>query len=972
MSSPATCSSCRRCFKGETGLLNHYRQTRVAKCRNNLAKIPTLRRPIVRENSEDTHEDQQPEMDVDSDREIPHSISDDESEDEDDENPGWEPPLGDQQPEGAAAAGPEPEVEQQRRENPPAAPEERFTQRPYITKFGGLAGVPLERMESPAFEKYQEMLSDNGNLWAPFSSKMDWEIAQWAKLRGSTSTAFSDLLGIQGVTEALGLSYSNSRELNDIIDQSIPTGRPIFERHEIVIGGEAFDVYFRPIIECIRELFGDPEFAPDLIFAPERQYADADKTVRLFHDLHTGKWWWETQKNLERRRPGATIVPVIVSTDKTQVTVFRNKSAYPVYLTIGNIPKEIRRKPSRQGFVLIGYLPTARLEHIKVAAARRRALANLYHACMRKIFAPLRKAGLDGIEMATGAGAIHRCHPIFAIFSGDYPEQMLVCACKSGDCPTCVIERTQLGDYLDGVYEPRDLAAVLAALAKAEGDATEFTRACAEAGIKPIHKPFWEDLPFVNIFLSITPDILHQLYQGVVKHVISWIKTAYGPVEIDARCRRLPPNHNTRLFIKGISTLSRISGMEHSQICRILLGLIVDLPLPGGGSPARLIRAVRAILDFLYHSQYPIHSSETVARLKQFLKRFHDNKSIFVDLGIRENFNIPKLHNISHYPFFVQFFGSFDNCNTETTERLHIDLAKDAYRATNRKDEYLQMTLWLERKEKIVRHAKFVRWRCAGSPAPAATISWSPPNFLQHRHLQMTKFPSAYGVKLDVLTTKYGASFFREAFARFVVGFKDPRLSSAQIEAATEDFFLPFQSVSAYHKIKFWNEDPFGRPDTSDALDVVHVKPGYLNRQNRIVGGRFDTVLVNISDGQHFGVTGYRVGQVRVVFTLSDRVLDSIFTDKNMERPPRYLAYVEWFSKFPRTPDSNHGMYKISRPADRIASIIPVSDIRRTVQLFPQFGPVAPREWTSQNVLELCNKFYVNPWSDRHCYVTVY
>ncbi|KAJ7795007.1 hypothetical protein B0H14DRAFT_3555966 [Mycena olivaceomarginata] len=206
-------------------------------------------------------------------------------------------------------------------------------------------------------------------------------------------------------------------------------------------------------------------------------------------------------------------------------------------------------------------------------------------------------------------------------------------------------------------------------------------------------------------------DILHQLYQGVIKHVVNWLKAAFGPAEIDARCRRLPPNHNVRLFLKGITTLSRISGMEHGQICRILLGLIVDLHLPERQSTARLIRCVRGVLDFLYHSQYPIHSTETVDALTADLWSFHDNKSIFFDLGIRDNFKIPKLHNISHYPLHVQLFGTFDNYNTEHTERLHIDFTKDAYRATNRKDEYLQMTLWLERKEKILRHEKFIRWR---------------------------------------------------------------------------------------------------------------------------------------------------------------------------------------------------------------------------------------------------------------------
>ena len=76
------------------------------------------------------------------------------------------------------------------------------------------------------------------------------------------------------------------------------------------------------------------------------------------------------QKEIESELAGSTVMPIILSSDKTQVTLFRNKAAYPVYLTIGNLPKDIRSKPSQGGQILVGYLPTSKLEHITNKAAR--------------------------------------------------------------------------------------------------------------------------------------------------------------------------------------------------------------------------------------------------------------------------------------------------------------------------------------------------------------------------------------------------------------------------------------------------------------------------------------------------------------------------------------------------------------------------------------------------------------------------
>lgn len=61
------------------------------------------------------------------------------------------------------------------------------------------------------------------------------------------------------------------------------------------MGGEVCDVFFRDILECIKALYGDPELAQYMTFAPERHYTDENMDVRLYHDMHTAKWWWATQ-----------------------------------------------------------------------------------------------------------------------------------------------------------------------------------------------------------------------------------------------------------------------------------------------------------------------------------------------------------------------------------------------------------------------------------------------------------------------------------------------------------------------------------------------------------------------------------------------------------------------------------------------------------------------------------------------------
>jgi len=275
---------------------------------------------------------------------------------------------------------------------------------------------------------------------------------------------------------------------------------------------------------------------------------------------------------------------------------------YPVYVTIGNVLKDIRQKPSCRAQILVAYIPTSKLEGLG-KTARRRAQANLFHSCLQLVLGPVALYGKTGVAMVGGDGVWHRCHPIFACFVGDYPEQTLATCTYYGRCPKCLASPDQLGEC--GPFPPWDHHKATETYSLADEGVRQFHAACREAGLKPVFHPFWETFPLVDIYLSITPDILHQLLQGVMKHLISWVTSlsAFGPTEIDARCQSIPPNHHITLFSKGITMLSRVLGKEHKGICRILIGLVINLPLPHGQAPTRVLRAVRALLDFLYLAQ---------------------------------------------------------------------------------------------------------------------------------------------------------------------------------------------------------------------------------------------------------------------------------------------------------------------------------------------------------------------------------
>ena len=171
------------------------------------------------------------------------------------------------------------------------------------------APIPGAGQGLHVYESSQDVFGSS--TWAPFRSQRDWEIAHWAKMRGPTSSALSELLAIpevrvvlhllfyvtnadRKVIDDLGLSYSTPKQLNDIINNMLP-GCPPFKCQDLVIAGDTLPFYFHDILQCIRTLYGNPEFTCDLAFVPECHYTNHERTCRVYNEMHTGDWWWAVQ-----------------------------------------------------------------------------------------------------------------------------------------------------------------------------------------------------------------------------------------------------------------------------------------------------------------------------------------------------------------------------------------------------------------------------------------------------------------------------------------------------------------------------------------------------------------------------------------------------------------------------------------------------------------------------------------------------
>jgi hypothetical protein len=520
-----------------------------------------------------------------------------------------------------------------------------------------------------------------------------------------------------------------------------------------------------------------------------------------------------------------------------------------------------RAEVSSRATILLGYIPVAKLANFS-EDRKSDAGAKIFHDCMYELLKPLEDAGKNGVDMTCSDGYIRKVYPILAAYVADYPEQCLVCCTPGKRCPKGTVEYAELGH--PHACQPRDRLKTLHAIQEALKG--RFTEEFLNQGLQPIN-PFWRDLPHCDIFECITPDLLHQLHKGVFgDHLSKWLTKCVsgGKPEIDRRFKAIPRQQGVRHFSEGTSSVTQWTGGEYRNMEKVAVGVFTG----GTRNPAVMDPSV-GIIDFTFRAHRETQTDRTLEMMENDWKRFHQTKDAFS--GIRKHFNIPKIHSMMHYVPSIRSRGSAGQFNTETSERLHIDYAKTAYRASNRKSYMRQMAVWLSRQEAVDKFTAYLQWVVQGYRAETrldqaadpmgkceeeteaadpmyqseeeteeaeedllSDDSESEDNDSEVRHI-VAKVPGCGLVDVNTIMHNFGASSFRTCWTSFAMQ-HFPRSYLAHDAPPNTRFpvYNSFQIVIP----------PLHQVSRKPLKDIVRARPGRSrNGLKQSVLPQFDTVL---------------------------------------------------------------------------------------------------------------------------------
>ena len=327
-------------------------------------------------------------------------------------------------------------------------------------------------------------------------------------------------------------------------------------------------------------------------------------------------------------------------------------------------------------FMLLTLLPVPKFLH-KNKKIRGILEARLTHKCINYVVKPLKKAAEIRIMMSDPLGWCRYCFMPLVGAIIDTPKALLYAGVGGKTSPVTMANYKQFGDAFQ--HEPRMASTTLAQLMEIElrADPWDLAFYLPEAKrfrLNGVHRPFWRDWPLAEPSLFLTPEPLHHWHKMFWDHDAKWCIRAVGATEIDFQFWVLQPRVGFCHFTEGISSLKQVTGHEHRDVQRYIVGVIA------GAVTKDFLIAIRASMNFRYLCQAKEIDDKGCDRIRAALDEFHEHKSAIVDADARvgkgnkpiKNWYIPKLEMMQSVISNIQANGAVIQYSADVTEHAHI------------------------------------------------------------------------------------------------------------------------------------------------------------------------------------------------------------------------------------------------------------------------------------------------------------
>ena len=683
--------------------------------------------------------------------------------------------------------------------------------------------------------------------------------------------------------------------------------------------------------------------------------------------------------------PGATTLGVVLSSDKTNISIMsRNRMAHPVLISLANIDACIRSKTSLHAYLLLALLPIAKFTH-KDTRVHGFLQDRLVHQSLDIVLAPLKTAARVGIMMNDPAGNLRYCYMPLASWIADMPEESLLAATGPKASPVTIATSKNFGDahrYPLRTGETTLRAIHTACEKHSPTDYKNFIRTAKSLFLNGVTDPCWKGWLLSDPSKFLTPEMLHHFHRMFWDHDIKWCVHVIGAAELDFRFSLIQTPVGYRAFDEGISKLKQVTGRDHRAIQRYLIGVIA------GKAPSRFLTAVRFLLDFRYLAQAPIFTDHSLDKVTAALQGFHDHKDAVISLGARAQWEIPKLELLQSVVPSIHQSGATMQWLADITEHAHVDEIKVPARAGNNQNYYSQIARHLDRLEKWFRFdlATYIGRHLdqhselrededneddEDEPDPEAISLAQCPiptrpiidYFAISSALQQGHFPSAPHPFRTLATATTAFHLATKPSARLTVSEAAAVYGLTDLAPAISAFFAQ-QSDNLTHgnrRLQVWyklrvQQMSYHTKTVEPPQTLRAMPPSAANPH-----GLYDSVIVSPlpeSNWPKSGLNGHSVVQLRLIF----RDLESNI----------FAAYVQRFNTTPRSGPHNTcavmGMHMLKRAVrangQRIGEVIPLTLIHSGAHLIPNFGPEAHLRLTKHSSYEFSSEFWLNKyWS---------